>query len=517
MQNTIGKSKTKSNSYELPICNKYDRGFHLKARERFTSLLVTLAFLILGMPIFSQIANANLFLTPSSNSINPIVNTPQNFTINIQNNNTFIIYNVSLVSTKSYLKSSLVDKIEANQTATLQIQALTNNQFTESFNGIIQFYYILDIPQTPKTYNIYINALGYSPKDIEILKDDSIQWINNHTTSMTITSPPLFDQLLATNETFTYTPTAIGEILYFNQVFGTAFNGKIITRERILGQQVHNPDFDVLFPITVNSKFVTTSLSLELIDSNLTVDYNGINEGLFKITNLGNEEAKNISITTDSNWLSFNKQYFNLNPSQNAFVVYKVIPNIQNANETGKTYSINININSINTDTVTKQLSIIITQANFSQPENFSLENARKLVEEFRKEIERLKLSLGNESTKIIYLIEEFPVNVTKGELNRALDGIQGVRDELTTESNARKEDRDYFNNITDKKLTEAINLSASALNNSDKALNISQDNERNTSISIVIIIVVIIVLAGGFYIVRNWEKKRITDRELRG
>ncbi|MEK6878125.1 MAG: hypothetical protein AABY22_00875, partial [Nanoarchaeota archaeon] len=196
---------------------------HLRGKNLKKPILAVLPF-FLFLILFSINTTANLILTPSSfPNITVTANQPFNITLNIVNNQSFLVYNVT-IEQQQFIKSNVIPQINPNENSNLNIEILANIQGNLSINAKLKYLFITTTTATPQTHNILIQNNAYVPNIITIRKLDTVKFQNLDSVSHSTTSV-LFDQNLAQNEEFSYQFQNEGIVNYYDS--GIGFSGII--------------------------------------------------------------------------------------------------------------------------------------------------------------------------------------------------------------------------------------------------------------------------------------------------
>lgn len=460
-------------------------------------------FLFLLSLLLINFISAGLVSTNNANiielNINKIYNSDYYFNVSIINNENFPFYNLFLN------KENNIDFYASNLSIlnpaigfTLPIFITSN----ENFNGELRlkgYYNISNINHVPETKEVIINTDGYivTPCDFSIQSGDSILFKNQGATNV---KSNFFDLNSGSSNLQTYTVPQV--INYIWSIGLWAFKSCKITVLPNSGL-INDPAKDLILKINMSVSYNPTNLSYINLNNNYTINFYSSDEGLFSLTNIGENDARNIQLSGD--WLSFNLNNFDLDKGKTKVISYTISPYISETSQTDKNYIKNIvvsgNFNSLNIP-----LNIFIPYADIG--------------------------NITTNSTEDLYnmLCSIFPkVCATKVEYryipqNNATSYVP-ITDEQWRDYNLQLELQKQDANVLTNSIKEAIynftsgfglvNERMNNLSNYIQEENIKKGNENNT-ILIISIISLILVLLGiiGFIGIKKWNKNKQEELE---
>jgi len=251
--------------------------------------------------------------------------------------------------------------VQKNSSRTFSFDVSPTDSIIETIERNIRFHFNAEIPTEITTYTINIGEDGFSEEFIILRSGDTITWKNTDTIFHTLFSQD-FNKELLPNETFSFAFNELGEFDYVDPSWNAfpSFHGKVNVISRTSTEKVFNPSHD--FPWTLNLEFKSnpTNLTMEIEDNNITLGANSKTEGRIKIENNGSEIAEIIELSSESVWITFKENNFNLDPGSTKFVVFEVDPLIFDSDDTNKTYGIDINMKASNVLSQSKTLSVFI-------------------------------------------------------------------------------------------------------------------------------------------------------------
>lgn len=465
-------------------------------------LLITSIFLI-AMPSIS----AYLSISPSTTTADVFINHPKVFDLTLTNHNTFDIYNIGFTDT-NFVTLPTISKLEVNESVKINITVLADIKTTQTLTSTCSYYYYLGIPTSPETYYINITNVSFIPHHINISIGDTITWKNIDDVIHSVTNPPTFDKDLNPNETWSYTFNQQG---YYDVLDIHLGLHNLITVSNISASLIHDNDKDRLLTINLQSFYKESTINLELIENNFTISYDSYKEGILKITNAGNQTAINITLKSNPNWITFEKQNFNLTKDQYTYVNYILQPIILNESETNKSYDINIDAKSSNTPTANTILNVFIPYEEFVIP-TANLTNAEliELIKTLQKQLAEIDWGTDQE-VKIIYRDTLIGINYTEKDVYEMMRNYLYLKDDVEKSLNTIKPSIDTLITNFNTDIPEIKKL----INQSTVLANQNKNTIDNTITYGLTTIIILMIIGGGFAI--YFIAKKIYIKKYRG
>lgn len=452
------------------------------------------SLLILLFLVILPLANAQLSINPNPVQADVRASVPQNFQITLLNNHTFPIYNITFEPLEGFTFPNNLQLNNGNSLTT-NFTINTNSEFQSILTSKIKFNYYITVPNLQATHNVSINPNSFNPSPLNINQGDTVVWKNNGTLNHNIRSN-FFDVNLAPGETYSYIFPNTGT--YNIQDVSFNFGMDVIVNLANNQQLANNPSFDVNLTINVNSQLIDTAVTLQIIENNLTVKYNGQTEGLLKITNIGDKPAEKVFLTSNSSWVTFDENNFSVNAGENNLVIFKVKPFINAVAETNLTYEIPITTNGINIVPVTSTFKVFIPYESSLIPSNVTREDLIIQIEALKKLLDLFKFE---NNTIYVYKDPIVPIeNLTQEQLYRYISGEENQTDQLRTMFNELKIISDRVNNNS-----ETQSQYNSNLNETNKLYSQSKNDFDDLKVIALIIIPTSILT----YIFVNWIGKK--------
>lgn len=460
--------------------------------------------IILGMFLISLV-NANLIITENPKDITTNLNENKSYSISVFNNNSFNIYNLEFENLEDYgftFPSNIT--INSNQTKTIQLYVKTTSSYHGSLTSNVKFYYLVDLPEEITNYNIYVGNSGFDLTYVDVRQQDTITFTNDDTISHNIYIENYGTVTVSPNSTQTMTLNTIGDFDFYDTNYKdfSFFNGKIQVISRTESQKVNNPNYDITWNINLESNLNPTTLSINNSQTEFNVTNKKSKNGQFTIKNTGSQTAELVKVTSNKDWLYFDKEEFNLDAEDTYWLGYKIMPYFFNSNETNKTYEISIIFTGSNIGQYNETISVFIPY--------------QEITEDFNNDYEYLVYMDTVFCVKrpcSAFCSPELPecVNAINGTGNRT--GICSLN--LTEESwyetmrklSEMQENNNRLINIINE-LNEKygdLNKSSSELSNDVKS---SNKNTSSTQTILLIILFSSVIIAVVVYWIKNLNKK---------
>lgn len=326
-----------------------------------------------------------LKVTPASFTINKTYGIDKQITIYISNEEPFSFYNVSFEE-NDVITISNINEIKSGENKTTTATITYNKDFSDIIR--LKGYFESQIGIQNKTYNIDVEYNeGLSVCDLTIIKQDRVIWRN-------LVSNEIKMKNMDTGEYVTTIPENSNYTMNFNipETFTYAFyrGGFMFTDVctiTVLDDvgYVNDPDLDGAIALDLSISFESTTIEVNVLENNYTLDFFESDEGILTIKNTGNKKAFGIKLEGD--WFSFNKNNFDLDSGKTTVITYTILQNKQgvvSTNNTNKEYTKNISIYG-NFETITKKFSIFINYADIDNS-SYSGKGLFDLIEKFCNE-----------------------------------------------------------------------------------------------------------------------------------
>lgn len=385
-----------------------------------------------------------LTIDPTSQSVELFTDKAENVFFNITNDRSEDIYYITLSSENEDIQFITNDfNLTKNQTKEIKLAIDTYTSYEEKSEIKIIYYLKSDVINDPTSETIDITSNKYEPNEIEVFSGSTITWTNTDTIKHSITSE-LFDEDLEPGESFPFTITNIGINNYYDKF--TSLQGKIIVKDLIGQDYVHNPENDQAFNLNIKSKLVETEVKIDFLEKeNFNISVNADEEAVLVIENIGGKTAEKVVLSSDFGWITFGLNEFYIAPGNKKYVPYTIMPIVTSSEETGKTHQITIFAKGENTFDANNSISVFVPYQ-----EGVSLNDTAQQIfnqtfdEDFMISFHNIYCQALPESQyckpeiveKIVYQSQPLPYNHTQEDIHKTLIQQQEIRDEMSRSIN---------------------------------------------------------------------------------
>lgn len=320
-----------------------------------------LIYLLFLLTVLSFNLVSSLEITNYNSSINANVNVIKDIPLTFKNDFNYTIYNISLEGISDILFTQ-INSLNSQEILNRSITILTQAPYITNKDLKFKFYYLTNqtVPSQSISSSFTLTSFNVSP--ITLVKTSSVTWLNKDTLylNLKINNNNICSNL-APNATCSYTFNNIGTFVV-NTDSGTTQT--IIVNDNIQSLPTHNPSYDKIITLNINSSYTLSNMEINLLDPHFALDWNGTAEGAMTIKNIGNDIIYNVQLA--SSWLSFNSNNFNLNPGAQKYLIFTVRPEVFVTSDTNKNHSKIINISTSNAGMANKILDVFINYKDLS-------------------------------------------------------------------------------------------------------------------------------------------------------
>lgn len=286
-------------------------------------------------------------------------NIPTTLEIQVTNNHSFTVYNVTATSPESFITFGSIPAIPQNSIAVLNATINTQSAFEKIINFTITYNTVTQTVAQPASVSITVDTTILQPSNVSITKNSKIRWQTG--------APQSFDvKKMDGTETLTipagsFVEKTFADIsIYDFFIQQTGLVGQITITSDIIDVFTHSPDTDIKKFLNLRSLNEPSSLSVENLIPSFQMGYNQQEQGAIKL--IGTGSVYDVILSASPNWLAFHQNNIDsFNGSK--IITYSIIPQISNSNETNKTYPISIEIKSDNAPTINTTISVFINFA----------------------------------------------------------------------------------------------------------------------------------------------------------
>lgn len=303
---------------------------------------------------------AELTISPQPTDVSLKVGETKSFQITLNNNFTFDIFDFTFGDLENYGFSFPEINLPENSSKTINFTVNTGTSYHLNIPTTVEFKFLVDLPDEPTTHYINITYSGFNPNFLIVKEGDTVKWNNLDEISHTVFST--FELNIPSNTSAQYTFNNIATIEYYDPDwvgFG-GFSGTIDVINRTAQEQAHNPNYDFTWYVNLDSILNPTNLVVENSGNNYTIEHGKFKRGVLQIHNNGSERAEIINVSSNTEWITFNRNNFNIDAGETDFIEYTITPIVFDTNETDKKYTFQMNVKATNTETYTKEVSVFV-------------------------------------------------------------------------------------------------------------------------------------------------------------
>jgi len=272
-------------------------------------------------------------------------------------------------------------------------------------------------------------------------------------------------------------------------------------------QLIHNADFDTNLIINLESRFEETTLDLSIIDGQtMEVKHGEHGEGLLKVSNTGSKLAISILLQSNSSWIGFEENNFNLTNGNNNFVTFNINPFVSNVQDTNKTHPIKITLSSGNTGLKETIINVFVPyESELEDLTNQSYDQLIERIRELQEILKNIKLP-ASKDPQIIYKELEVPFNYTQTDIRNFKLELEEIKKAIGDTNKYTTDSGQSIVGTLDRMIVAVDSLVIIA----NESLVIGQENRQRTDnvvTSVTILAVIFVVVVGGT-ITTLWLKK---------
>ena len=456
--------------------------------------------------ILTVSANGLTVTSQNETNINKTPDISRYITFTIRNEEPFTFYNISEDS--PYIKFNTVPQLSSGENVTITAEIVSN----VDFSGIIKIkgFYETQLGVLNDNYTVEVDYLsgggfGFSECDFSVVQGDRVMWKNIHDTATIAIVNAITQQnaaILQPQMTYTEifeTPTIFGYYLSRYGLPSQICNINVLASQGI----INNPVLDGELNLNIKIIHLPTSLSLTLLTTNYTINPGEFVEDIFKITNVGNESAKNIYLNGE--WFEFSSNNFVLSPGESRNIGYKITPKITETNETNMSYEKKFNITG-NFDVIEELFYIHIPYLKIEGDVFKPATPLRELIDNYIK----IAISYCNDNPND---------EICDGLFTTMILGVQNTSSgmggaELTVAFIDFMDSQEEFNNLMkQRQLTDEEKLTSITENtrlSAETSMNIADSMKNyNNGVIFLVMILVFAGVCGIMYYFINFYKKR--------
>jgi len=303
--------------------------------------------------------SAGLQITPNSINITKIADEDTYFSLSIKNTETFEMKNIAFL-----------DTIQANQFNLLSGENKTFQFKITSNDGLIKTvrlggYFLSNLGQSNRTELVNVAyPSGADRCNLNIIMGDSVSWKNNVGAGIKIKNIDTNQEItsLASGETKTIKFTQAQSVNYKVYLLsGVAYTDSCNINVMSTSGLIRNTDLDGLLNLNLTVNYPATNLTPFFLTTSYNLSYNEAYSDVFSLRNTGDKTAKHVKLS--ANWVTFDKNDFDILPGQSVNIGYVVKPLIYETGQTNQNYISVVKVDG-NFPQIVQNISLFVKYAN---------------------------------------------------------------------------------------------------------------------------------------------------------
>jgi plastocyanin len=328
-------------------------------------------FIYFGIIMLISLVSADLIITPNPINVNVQVGDLEEFSLTLNNTYNFDIYDFSFSELDNKGFNFPNFNLSSNESKEIKFNVSSDSSYSGTINSNVKFKFYVNLPLTISNYNITISpelSEGFNPREITIRQGDTITWVNNDNVTHSVYSTEFSTISIPGGSSSSHTFSNLGTFSYKDTFFDTipypSLQGTIEVISRTEQYKAHNSEYDEVLAVNFNSVADPTSMSVSNSGDNYEIGYGNYKEGLLTIKNTGSEKAEDVLLTSNYNWVAFEKNNFDINSGGTKWVEYTIFPSMLQTEDTNKTYNVIVSIKASNTEQKNITMSVFIPYKN---------------------------------------------------------------------------------------------------------------------------------------------------------
>ncbi len=299
---------------------------------------------LLSIIILLGTASAELIIEPTNLDITKIYGEDINFSILINNTETYSFTNISFAP-NPYVRLPEIPEIQSGESITVIATVFGNIEFIGS-QILEAFFFSGDIGDSDESYNVTLNSERVVDlRDFSIYTGNKVTFINNDDDELILVFGESVTVLPShTDKTFTVTTAEVLSYYFSDGISTNPITPVYYITVLPTSGIITDPNLNPLVFFNISLVYPQTSMMISYLTSDNYTDISPFEEieGTIEIRNIGTKIAKNIHIQCE--WITFSQNNFDLNPGVSKPITYTISPQVYNTNDTDKTYIKNIMI-----------------------------------------------------------------------------------------------------------------------------------------------------------------------------
>ena len=271
----------------------------------------------------------------------------------------FPIYNITVSDMEGFTFIP-IKKLNYNETGYINYTYINQVAFDNTTEAVLSYLYLVNTTKTPTEEIIEINPFEIDPANKTIYQNDTIIWLNTGGQNHTITNINNLGDThrVDVGKNYTRLFQDIGTFDYYDQK--TNMGGIVYIRSNIIETYSHSPNYDSDIQFNIGIENLDAQFEIDLIPSTFSMKYNDRKKGVIRLS--GNSTL--YSVHLEGQWLTFEENDFDT--SEDMIFYFNITPkNIDQNDETNKTYNITLEITTDNAGILNTVIPIFIEYHDF--------------------------------------------------------------------------------------------------------------------------------------------------------
>ena len=462
------------------------------------------------------LVSASIIITPNPVNVEMFIGSEVSIPILLNSsNNNISLFNLSFTSVPCVTFPTILS-IQPNQVGYVNVNISTDAvSCSGNYVSTLRGMHYIQVDHSPEQKVVSIGNLSFNPNLIQVKKGDTVVFNNTLEYAVVLTSPE-FTTTIEAHSSFGKTYDAIGDYAVQCSTLGFWLDIDVVNYSTM--ELAYNSQYDTQLGVNIQSFYNVTELRHSWFSGNITVKYGTTGEALLNLENKGAEMAKNVTITTESNWLSMNKNNFDINAGSSTFVLFTVDPKLLNASESNQSYNLHISIKSDNTVAQDLLLNVAIPYEKYLINDTPTYEDLLYKISDLKNLLALLQVPDCSEFQRNTNQYS-IGVNYTWQDVYQMKSDLAMINQNLGT--NGVRGEMGLLKQYSDQNQNDIRNLTESySRMKSETEENAKRDGTRFTVVMFFVFIFLLLLISGiiiGFILYKRKNQKKgmlITRRE---
>lgn len=315
--------------------------------------------LILGIFLISLVSANGLSIDPTSINITKTADEDYYFNLIVRNTETFEMKNIAFLDTIQANQFNLA----SGENKTVQFKISSNDNLNKQIKLRGFYESNLGISNRTELVNLAYPS-GADRCNLNLVEGDSVSWKNNVGAGIKIKNIDTNQEITSidSGETKTIRFTQAQSVNYKVYLLsGVSYTDSCNINVMATTGLIHNTALDGLLTLNLTVNYPATSVTPFFLTTSYNLSYNEGYSDVFSVRNTGNKTAKHVKLS--ANWITFDKNDFDILPGQSVNVGYVIKPIIYETSQTNQNYISVVKIDG-NFPQQTQNISLFVKYAN---------------------------------------------------------------------------------------------------------------------------------------------------------